>query len=38
MGKTFKVGVGEGGLGAIWSLVTLNTPILSKDKVMNIGC
>ena len=38
MGKMFKVGLGEGGLGAIWSLVTLNTLILSKDKVVNIGC
>ena len=32
MGKTFNID--SGSLGGIWGLVTLNAPILSKDKVM----
>ena len=30
MGKTFNID--SGSLGGIWGLVTLNAPILSKDK------
>ena len=35
MGKTFKIGLGR--LGVTWALAALNVPILSKNKVMNIG-
>ena len=35
MGKMFKIDLGS--LGATWALVTLNAPIPSKSKVMNIG-
>ena len=35
MGKTFKIGLGR--LGVTWALAALNIPILSKNKVMNIG-
>ena len=35
IGKTFKIGLES--LGATWASVELNSPILSKNKVMNIG-
>ena len=35
MGKTFEKGLGS--LGGTWGLVALNAPIISKNKVMNIG-
>ena len=34
-GKTFTTGLGS--LGGKWCVFALNAPILSKNKVMNIG-
>ena len=35
MCKMFKIGLGS--LRATWTLVALNAPMLSKNKVMDIG-